>query len=300
MKKVYILLYFVIILLNGCIREQIEDITMLNTDETEPVVFCKLDNFSDSIYAWVGYTIPISDKPFDSLVNNSYEMNAKIIITNSQKDTLFLNRISDEYPIYGCAKGNFKVQANENYYLYTYLSNGTILKSCCSINQTKDSITSIDEHKTIIDSVNQQKYLPLTITIAHPDKSNLCLLRLTKDDIGSGEIQGEEVLDFFDETIYNEDKIIIKDNFNFNFYDAQSEFNYEGQYIKYQLYSFTDEWKIYFQALSLQENLGYDFFSIDNYSGIIPDFSNIQNGKGLFYISLLIDTDSIKINLKRR
>jgi hypothetical protein len=289
MKKTYFTILILYFLNIGCVRETIITNDALVLYEEKPVIYCFLTE-SDSIYAWVAHTLPVGDVTVSP--EDIYVFDADINIYNESGNSIKLNLINQNKPIYGNSQKNFKIEKGKSFFLEINFKNYNKVTAQTTIPNQKDSLFCSIEYIVIPDLWDSSSiYYPVEISFKNISGFENILYEKNIYESDEGKyVDYHKIIPYLYNAIYDENEkkttfiTLVNSNTNNNF-------NYQNYY----LYTISPELSKFLNFYDIvNENVALNTGFLSIFRGVFPEFSNINGGLGVFG-SYLVDTDSVKI-----
>ena len=302
-----IFLLFLLLSLCACVREEIVD-DLEGTFYKEKLVIQSILSPGDSIFVYVGKTLPYTQEVTPEA---GFVFDAKVTLQNSQGTTITLPLLNPDIPVYAIAQPDFPILPGETYHL-SVLTPHNAAKATCTVPAKATEWESVNYKGTeenegdtyaIVQGIWKQKH-PST----YLERVVVNLLSENVGEIGNSDSTGQHDLTKKGELFSGNYNLDTDYNNIGHLYTVEESFFKKGgeNTISYweikevtfylitpdqHLSGYTDAFdKFYY----IEENLqGNELFSL--YRGIIPEYTNIEGGWGVFGAYLVSQPITVKI-----
>ena len=272
MKRLYCYFIFALLLFYGCTREEILDFPKSNVKPQ--LVAIGFLTPGDSIHIYLGSTVPFG---LAKELPETYVRNAKVHISEDNGNSIPLTLSSSTLPIYSCSQQDLPIKKGKSYHLHAVAANFQEVKAKTTVPNEKAVWNSAGFTYNSSSGIEfQGSWHPLQ------DEQEIdysVYLYRTKEP--SDILFGNEGI------IKNKDEYTIKRDIYFN-NDAQAVLMTRtkamGAFSKMAELNNEVRW-------SYADAAFYDVISA--FKGILPSYSNIENGVGVFG-SYLLDVKTFK------
>lgn len=290
MKNNFLLFIFFIFISTSCFREEIISNEAMKIYEEKPVVYCFLTE-EDSISVWVAHTLPV----YDQFVaySDTYVFDAKVFIKNEENEQIELFLQNDSLPIYVASEQDFKIEKGQKYFLEVLFSNNYKITAETEIPAIKDTLNT-----TITYDLTYEDYIYFyPIEFKWLNNSGLQNVLFCESAMFCSNCVPPQVFYGFSNVLFGDLITVGNENtLNWSLWlDENSE--YIGDYIYYHLYTVNNDITEFSKSFDLYQNVEEnirDNSFLNLFRGVIPEFTNINGGYGVFG-AYLSDTDSVKV-----
>lgn len=260
-------------MISSCTREQVIDNLSFPAAESKAAIYCILTP-GDSVFLGIKTLQPINAESKYSTVGIA---TAQVIIENTtthqQARMVYIGRDG----LYGCSQRNMPVLADNNYQLIVTIPNSSVLKSSCHIPVQAASVLTSAYGEPYTDIFSQYRRVTLTwhdVSFANTQYNYFLAEKFIHKQPSSGELDTLRGFDLNGEITQSNGMI---------YYNGRTlDSGYPHTY-----YLYTSDSNL-FKFLKMSKQMEHtltsrgatDFFGA--YPGVVPEFTNVENGYGVF------------------
>jgi hypothetical protein len=284
-------------MLNGCVQFDDVEVKPSKSINSNFAVFCVLSPINDSNFVSINYLNKIGDIVNNKSINSEIE---KVVITNLRNGKLATLQIKKQsFGVFYTTKNVLPIVENNTYRLEVKLKNGKIISSTTTI-PSNNSLNIVFFPAVPYFDLSFQNYV-YTLTGSWNSKSDSLSFRAYVKDNSSVNKNNTYLIGGSDlskiGSIYN---FKFQGYFNYKYVNATTSGFVDSDLDIYVLTldpnfkKFSDSFDIYLNIDDYILN-GFGFASLSGFKGIIPKFSNIENGFGVFGSCNFSDKYNVKI-----
>lgn len=298
-ERMFSLFILILYTCTGCVREEVLD-DIESKYFKEQLVIQSIISPGDSVFVYVGKTIPLGDS-----IEEAKVFDASITLSDGEEHSVSLPLLNSNTPVYGISQKNFPIEAGKTYILAVKHADLPAISASCTVPSVATSIDTLEYLGTTTTEENDvpylvrakwkntdQPYLERIYALDHYQKylsEDNSFLEEGTYYTNPDAFHGIQSVDSY--YIYNEQ--FSKSTFYIDTFIEGGIVKYAGPSMEAYMVHEVEYYLITPDENLAQYQSSFDFFRqnrsaleddsfIDLYRGVIPEYSNVKNGLGVF------------------